>query len=112
MTTKEAFLQLTHQRKWYEQAGITEGAAKTMAKRVRDGAAISIEKMEEVLEKAGFVAVQEKIWIPKDVAEAWSGFQPKDNELTEAVVKYITKVINARPQIVELRDRNSLFNEK
>jgi hypothetical protein len=62
MTTKEAFLQLVSKRKWYAGLNISEGAAWTLAKRVRDGELISLDKMEEVLAMAGYQVVSEKVW--------------------------------------------------
>jgi hypothetical protein len=62
MTTREAFAQLINKRGWYVPLGIPEGTASTTAKRFKDGKVVSLDKMEEILEKAGAVVVQEKLW--------------------------------------------------
>lgn len=64
MTTKEAFTQLISKRGWYKDLGIKEGTANSMVayfKGTRAGR-ISEEKIEEVLQKAGYKVVQEKMW--------------------------------------------------
>lgn len=65
MTTKEAFSQLISRRGWYKNLGIPEPSASTMAKRFRDGSSISMDKIEEVLQKAGYHIVQERLWDDK-----------------------------------------------
>lgn len=62
MTTKEAFTQLINTDNWHEKAGINYNTARTLKKRFLDGKLISLEKMEEILEKAGYKVVQEKKW--------------------------------------------------
>jgi hypothetical protein len=62
MTTKEAFKDLIAKRKWYAELGISETAAWSLAKRVNDGQEVSTDKMEELLEKAGYKVIQEKKW--------------------------------------------------
>lgn len=61
MTTREAFEQLTKQRGWYKELGIPEGTASALKNHYKTGK-ISLDKMEEILEKAGFKVVQEKLW--------------------------------------------------
>ncbi len=62
MTTEEAFKQLIGQRAWYKTVGLTPEAAWSIAKRFRDGESISTEKIEGILEKAGYKVVVEKQW--------------------------------------------------
>lgn len=64
MTTLEAFKELIAKRNWYQDLDIKKEAAWSLAKRVNDGERVSIEKMEDLLEKAGFKVVQEKEWGP------------------------------------------------
>jgi hypothetical protein len=62
MTTKEAFKDLISKRKWYADLGLSETAAWSLAKRINDGKDVSLDKMEELLEKAGYKVIQEKLW--------------------------------------------------
>jgi hypothetical protein len=57
MTTKQAFSELISKRKWYADTGISQEAANLVAKRFRDGAQVSTDKIEEILEKAGYKTV-------------------------------------------------------
>ena len=61
MTTREAFAQLMRQRGWHKDLGISDNTAWSAHNNFKKGA-ISIEKMEEILEKAGFTVKQEKLW--------------------------------------------------
>lgn len=61
MTTKEAFEQLIHTRAWYKDLGISEPAAGALKNNFAKGK-VTIDKMEEVLLKAGFTVKQEKLW--------------------------------------------------
>lgn len=62
LTTREAFAELISRRAWYKPLGITEGTASSVANRFREGKGVTIDKMEELLERAGFIVVQEKLW--------------------------------------------------
>jgi hypothetical protein len=61
MTTKEAFENLISQRAWYIHLGIPENTARSYSKRYRDGK-LPTEKIEEILERAGYHVKQEKLW--------------------------------------------------
>jgi hypothetical protein len=61
LSTKQAFAALISQRAWYKAAGIPDGTANALANRFRKGD-ISVEKMEEILLKCGFVATQHTVW--------------------------------------------------
>lgn len=61
MTTREAFEQLIRQRAWYKDLEISEPAAGALKDNFKKGK-ITIDKMEEVLVKAGFTVKQEKLW--------------------------------------------------
>lgn len=61
MTTKEAFEKITSEPRWYRQLGYTDSNGKVIDKRYRDGK-LSIEKIEEVITKAGYTVKQEKTW--------------------------------------------------
>jgi hypothetical protein len=51
MTTKEAFAQLLAERGWHKDLGITDSAAWSVKNHFKSGV-ITIDKMEELLEKA------------------------------------------------------------
>jgi len=61
MTTREAFAQLVERRGWHKDLGISDSAAYSAKNHFKSGD-ITIEKMEELLEKAGFKVIQEKQW--------------------------------------------------
>lgn len=61
MTTREAFEQLINQRAWYTDLEITEVTASALKSNFKKGK-VTLDKMEEVLEKAGFTVKQEKLW--------------------------------------------------
>lgn len=44
---------------------ISDSTARTLRKRFNDGTSISLDKMEELLEKAGYSVKQEKLWEKK-----------------------------------------------
>jgi len=61
MTTREAFAQLVERRGWHKNLGISDNAAWSAKNHFQKGN-ITIDKMEELLEKAGFTVLQEKLW--------------------------------------------------
>lgn len=61
MNTIEAFNELTSRRAWYKNLGYSESFASSLKNRGKSGS-LSVEKMEEVLLKAGYRIVQEKKW--------------------------------------------------
>lgn len=61
MTTKEAFLELTNERGWHVKIGLSDSTGRSYAKRFRDGK-LSMEKLEAILEQAGYKVIQEKLW--------------------------------------------------
>lgn len=61
MTTKEAFEKLIGERGWYTALGLGDSTARSYAKRFRDNK-LPAEKIEEILEKAGYQVKQEKLW--------------------------------------------------
>jgi len=64
MTTIEAFENLISKKGWYSTLGIPDNTARSYSKRYKDGK-LPIEKIEEILGKAGYKVVQEKIWTNK-----------------------------------------------
>lgn len=73
MTTKEAFEKLIGERGWYTALGLGDSTARSYAKRFRENK-LPAEKIEEILEKAGFKVKQEKLWEmanekPKNISE-------------------------------------------
>jgi len=61
MTTKEVFEKIISERAWYHALGIEPSNGKSIAKRYRDGK-LTLDKIEEVITKAGYQVVQEKRW--------------------------------------------------
>lgn len=61
MTTNETFEKITSEPRWYRELGYTDTNGKTIDKRYREGK-LSIEKIEEVIMKAGYTVKQEKTW--------------------------------------------------
>lgn len=61
-TTKEAFKELVSDREKCEQLGIKNDTRRAYLSYLNSGRKISLDKMEELLEKAGFKVVQEKLW--------------------------------------------------
>lgn len=61
MTTKQAFEELINERAWYANLGLGDSTARSYAKRFRENK-LPIEKIEEILEKAGYQVKQEKLW--------------------------------------------------
>lgn len=61
MTTKEAFEQLIARRAWHKDLDITDSSAWSIKNNFKKGL-VTIDKMEEVLMKAGFTVKQEKLW--------------------------------------------------
>ena len=64
MTTHQAFTELISKRLWYVNLGLTKLTANSIASRFRKGdGKLRIEKIEDLLLKAGFQVQQEKKWI-------------------------------------------------
>jgi hypothetical protein len=62
LTTKEAFKKLIDERGFYKRVqGLNESTARSLKKYFNEGK-LTIDKMEDVLEKAGGIVVQEKLW--------------------------------------------------
>ena len=74
MTTKEAFARLISKRGWYHDVGLTAPAGQSLAKRFKDGESISLDKVEEILKKAGYTVICEKLWFHPDLPKP-----PADN---------------------------------
>ncbi len=66
MTTHDAFQDLTSKRGWYKAIGITEKAASSAKTAFKNGK-ITLDKMEEVLSKAGYKVLTEKTWKPNEL---------------------------------------------
>lgn len=60
--TREAFKQLINERGVYKRLGVKPPTVSTWKTYLKDGKNISIDKMEEMLLKAGATVVQEKVW--------------------------------------------------
>lgn len=54
MTTKEAFKLLLTDKEWWIRIGLNQNTAYSINKRAKEGKHISLEKMEEILIKAGW----------------------------------------------------------
>lgn len=61
MTTREAFESLISKKGWYIDLEIGDSTGRSYSKRYRDGV-LAIEKIEEILRKAGYTVKQEKLW--------------------------------------------------
>lgn len=61
MKTREAFEQLIMHRGWHKDLDITDATAWSLKHNFKNGT-ITIDKMEEILNKAGFKIIQEKLW--------------------------------------------------
>jgi flagellar basal body rod protein FlgG len=64
-TTKEAVEMLISKRAWYKPLGLPEGTGRALAARYKSGE-MTIDKMEELLTKAGLPVLQEKLWGNKE----------------------------------------------
>lgn len=62
MTTKEAFEQLCLDQKKCESIGLNDSTRKSYLRRLRLKQTLSLDKMEEILIKAGYTVKQEKLW--------------------------------------------------
>ena len=61
MNKREAFVNLTKERAWYKDLGITEKAASAAKLAFKNGT-LSSDKIDEILRKAGYKIVQEELW--------------------------------------------------
>jgi hypothetical protein len=61
MTTQEAFKDLLQQKQWYSLVGIKPNHSHVYRKRFEKGE-LTINKMEQILTKANYKPIQEKIW--------------------------------------------------
>ena len=61
MKTREAFEQLIMHRGWHKELDISDSTAWSLKHNFNKGT-ITIDKMEEVLTKAGYIVIQEKLW--------------------------------------------------
>lgn len=61
MTTNQVFETIISQRAWYKELGFTASNGNTIANRYREGK-LSIDKIEEIIRKAGYSVKQEKTW--------------------------------------------------
>lgn len=60
--TKEAFRNLISNRGIYKVLGVDKSTVSTWKQYLSDGKNISVDKMEEILERAGATVKQDKIW--------------------------------------------------
>ena len=60
--TREAFEALISERGIYKKLGVDRSTVAGWKIYLKDGKSISLDKMEEMLLKAGAVVVQEKVW--------------------------------------------------
>lgn len=67
--TREAFIALIHERGINKQLEVSPATVRGWRKRVTEGALISLDKMEEMLLKAGASVVHEKVWEVKIMEE-------------------------------------------
>lgn len=68
MTTKETFKAIISRRGWYQDIDIPVNTAKSLAKRFRENQ-LSLDKIEEIIQKAGYTVKQEKLWDPPQAPE-------------------------------------------
>lgn len=62
-STKQAFTDLINQRGIHQQLGVSDSTVRDWRKKIRDGTGgITIDKMEELLQRAGFKKIQETLW--------------------------------------------------
>lgn len=61
-TTKEAFCDLIEIRGIHNHLGVSSGMVRSFRDKIKTGKGISIDKMEEMLTKAGYKVIQEKLW--------------------------------------------------
>lgn len=64
LTTEEAFNQLIHEKAVWNKLQIPEGTVMALRNRFKNKK-ISLDKMEEILIKAGWKVKQEKLWKEK-----------------------------------------------
>jgi hypothetical protein len=60
--SRQAFEALLQERGIYKRLGVSMATVSNWRAYLKAGNSISIEKMEEILEKAGATVVQEKVW--------------------------------------------------
>jgi transposase len=60
--TRQAFEALLQERGIYKRLGVSIAVVSNWKAYVKAGKSISIDKMEEILERAGATVVQEKVW--------------------------------------------------
>lgn len=65
--TREAFEALINQRGIYKLLGVDRSTVSNWKSYLEAGKSISLDKMEEMLIKAGANAVQEKVWDVKNI---------------------------------------------
>ena len=62
MTTRKAFEKMINVRGIHEKLGISSDKVRNYRARLKSDQVISLDLMEELLQKAGWVVVQEKQW--------------------------------------------------
>lgn len=62
MNTKDAFKQLCQSQEKCESIGLNDSTRKSYLRRLRLEQTLSLDKMEEILIKAGYEVKQEKLW--------------------------------------------------
>jgi hypothetical protein len=60
-TTKEVLQELISRRGWWKEIGLTEDQGNNYRTRFKSGK-MTIDKMEEILTKADYKVVQDKLW--------------------------------------------------
>lgn len=63
---EELFGRVINTRGIHHKLGMEETKVRTMRKRYNDGGGISVKKMREVLQLAGFEKVQEEMWAGRE----------------------------------------------
>ncbi len=64
--TKEAFEKLISERGVFHKLGVDKATVANWKRYVQEGKSISLDKMEEMLLRAGATVVKEKVWnLPK-----------------------------------------------
>lgn len=60
--TREAFKQMLSERGVYKKLGVERSTVAGWKRRLEEGESLSLDKMEEMLEKYGATVVSEKVW--------------------------------------------------
>jgi len=66
LTTQAAFEQMISVRGWWKDLELTKGTANSIVSRFRNNE-MTIDKIEAILDKAGYRVAREKLWEPTHI---------------------------------------------